>query len=140
MYQKVIIIGNLGADPEMRYTPNGDAVTSFNVATNRKWTGRDGQPGEETCWFRVSVWGKQAEACNQYLAKGRQVLVEGNLTPDRETGRPRIWTSSDGQPGTSYELRAFTVRFLGGGGRDRGSSAGSATTDEGSVAEDEIPF
>ena len=76
MYQKVIIVGNLGGDPELRYTPQGDPVTSFSVATNRRWTGRDGQPGEETCWFRVSVWGKQAESCNQYLSKGRQVLVE----------------------------------------------------------------
>lgn len=113
MYQKVIVLGNLGQDPVLRYTPQGDAVTSFSLATNRRWTNAEGQPGEETVWFRVSVWGNQAESCNQYLLKGRQVLVEGRLTPDRETGGPRIWTGEDGQPRASYELRAIRVQFLG---------------------------
>ncbi|MEM7032865.1 MAG: single-stranded DNA-binding protein [Chloroflexota bacterium] len=147
MYQKVVIVGNLGSDPEMRYTPQGDAVTSFNVATNRRWTGGDGQPGEETTWFRVSAWGRQAESCNQYLAKGRQVLVEGRLTPDRETGGPRVWTTNEGQQRASYELRALTVQFLGGtggGGRDNGGGQSSAPRSSApsanAIAEDEIPF
>jgi len=147
MYQKVTIVGNLGNDPEMRYTPSGQAVTNLSVATNRRWTGSDGQQQEETVWFRVSVWGKQAESCNQYLSKGRQVLVEGRLTPDRETGGPRIWTDQNGNPRASYEMSAFEVKFLsggsGGGGRDDsyGSTMGGspAASDPG-ITEDEIPF
>lgn len=147
MYQKIVIVGNLGGDPEMRYTPQGDAVTSFNVATNRRWTGGDGQPAEETTWFRVSAWGKQAESCNQYLSKGRQVLVEGRLTPDRETGGPRIWESNDGDKRASYEIRALTVQFLGGTGGGGNSGGSSNATYENkprsqpdAIAEDEIPF
>jgi single-strand DNA-binding protein len=140
MYQKLTIVGNLGGDPEMRYTPSGQAVTNFSVATNRRWTGSDGQQQEETTWFRVSVWGKQAEVCNQYLSKGRQVLVEGRLTPDKESGGPRIWTDQNGQPRASYEMSAFEVRFLGG--RDSGieSSTPNAAHEAAAIAEDEIPF
>ena len=78
MYQKLIIIGNLGRDPEMRYTPDGKAVTTFSVAASRRYGEK-----EETAWFRVSVWGKQAESCNQYLQKGSKVLVEGRLTAEQ---------------------------------------------------------
>ncbi len=139
MYQKVTIVGNLGHDPELKYTAQGDAVTSFSVATNRKWTGADGQPAEETTWFRVSVWGKQAEACNQYLSKGRQCLIEGRLTPDRETGGPKIWEGQDGQARASFELRAITVQFLGGGGKgDAPQQATPAPTD--AIEEGEVPF
>lgn len=137
MYQKITIVGNLGIQPELKYTPTGDPVTSFSVATNRKWTGKDGQPAEETTWFRVSVWGKQAETCNQYLSKGSQVLVEGTLTPDKETGGPRIWTTNDGQARAGYDLRAINVRFLGGGGQQQGT--GQAQQASVPVA-DEIPF
>lgn len=115
MFQKVLLIGYLGNEPVMRYTAQGDAVTSFRVATNRRWTTPDGEPGEETIWFSVSVWGAQAEATNQFLVKGRQVFVEGRLVPDRETGGPQIWTTDDGQPRASYELRALTIQFLGSG-------------------------
>lgn len=114
MYHKVIIVGNLGRDPEMRYTPDGQPVTNFSVATNRRWTDAQGQLQEETTWFRVSVFGRQAEACAQYLSKGRQVLVEGRLRPDPQTGGPRIWTRSDGTAGASYEVIARQVKFLGG--------------------------
>jgi len=114
MYQKIIIMGNLGADPEMRYTPSGTPVTNFSVATNRKWTNADGTPGEETIWFRVTAWGKLGETCNQYLSKGRQVFVEGRMNPDPETGGPRIWTGQDGVARASFEITAFTVQFLGG--------------------------
>ncbi len=138
MYQKIIIAGNLGRDPEMRYMPDGTAVTSFSVATNRRWTNsQTGEQVDETTWFRVSVWGRQAEVTNQYLSKGRQVLVEGRLTPDPQTGSPRIWTRQDGTAGTSFEIRADSVRFIGG--RDTAYSdddaGGSAA-----VEEDDIPF
>jgi single-strand DNA-binding protein len=138
MYHTIIIVGNLGRDPEMRYSPSGQAVTSFSVATNRQYTGGDGQQVKETIWFRVSVWGKQAETCSQYLKKGSKVLVEGRLTPDQATGGPRIWTRQDGTPATSFEVTAQTVRFLSSRGEE-GASQGSdqpLTTD----SEDNIPF
>lgn len=139
MYQRVMIIGNLGSDPELRYTAQGDAVTSFSVATNQKWTGKDGQPVEEVTWFRVSAWGKQAESCNQYLSKGRQVFVEGRLTPDRETGGPRLWEGKDGQSHASFELRAFTVQFLGGG-KSPDTEREDGTPSHGNLDGDEVPF
>lgn len=138
MYQKVIIVGNLGSDPELRYTAQGDAVTSFSVATNQKWTGKDGQPVEEVTWFRVSAWGKQAGNCNQYLSKGRQVFVEGRLTPDRETGGPRLWEGKDG-PRASFELRAFTVQFLGAG-RDHDTEREDGPPSHSNLDGDEVPF
>jgi len=142
MYQKVIIVGNLGGDPEMRYTPSGQAVTNFSVATNRRWTGSDGQLQEETVWFRVATWGKLAETCNQYLSKGRQVFCEGRLTVDRETGNPRVWQDQSGNWRASYELTAFDVRFLGqrgdGGDYNQGSEESSAP--DSGMTEDEIPF
>jgi single-strand DNA-binding protein len=116
VFQKTIIAGNLGKDPEMRYAPTGDAVTSFSVATNRKYNDKNGQLIEEVIWFRVSVWGKQAEACNQYLKKGSAVLVEGRLQADKATGGPRIFTRQDGTSGSSFEITAETVRFLSSGG------------------------
>ena len=125
MYQKLIIIGNLGREPEMRFTPNGDPVTTFSVATSRKYGEKD-----ETTWFRVSVWGKQAESCNQYLEKGSKVLVEGRLSPDKVTGSPKVWTKKDGSCGSSYEMTAENVRFL----TSRGESE---QVDE---AADDIPF
>jgi single-strand DNA-binding protein len=139
MYQKIIVVGNLGNDPEMRYMPDGTAVTNFSLATNRKWTDNAGQPQEETTWFRVSVWRKQAENANQYLAKGSKVLVEGRLRPDPQTGRPRLWTGQDGTVGTSYEITADVVRFLSG----RGDSDGGGDYEGGGAPahqEDEIPF
>ena len=83
MYHHILIVGNLGRDPEMRYTPSGAPVTNFNMATSRKYTGSDGQQVKETAWFRVSVFGKQAEACAQYLKKGSACLVEGRMNPDQ---------------------------------------------------------
>ncbi len=115
MYQRIVLVGNLGNDPEMRYLPDGRPVTGFSLATNRRWSDRQtGESREETVWWRVSVFGNQAEACNQYLSKGRQVLVEGRMRPDPTTGGPRIWTRQDGTPGASYEITAESVRFLGG--------------------------
>ena len=111
MYSKTMIIGNLGKDPEMQYLPSGDAVTRVSVATNRTYTNKEGEKVTETTWFVVSVWGGQAEPCNQYLKKGSKVFIEGYLTPD-ESGNPRIWTRSDNTPAASYEMKARRVIFL----------------------------
>ena len=113
MYQTIILIGNLGKDPEMRFTPGGQPVTTLSVATNRRYNGQNGQPVKETTWFRVTVWGKQAESCNEFLHKGSKVLVEGRLNPDPETGGPHIW-ENNGKVGASFEVTASTVRFLSG--------------------------
>lgn len=140
MYQRLVLVGNLGRDPEMRYTPQGTPVTSFPVATSRKYNTADGQQKEETVWFRVSVWGKQAETVNQYLTKGRQVLVEGTLVPD-ENGGPRVWTGQDGKPRASFEVRAQTVRFLGKREGAPGPAAGpSDTAGEEPSSGEELPF
>lgn len=142
MYQKIIIIGHLGSDPEMRYLANGTPITSFSVATTRKWTDQQtGQPAEETCWFRVSVWNSQAEACNQYLNKGSKVLVEGALSPDRATGGPKTFQRRDGTIGASYEIKAEAVRFL----NSRSDSGQSEPYPAGGNSlppqeEDDIPF
>lgn len=135
MYHTIIIVGNLGRDPEMRYTPSGQAVTSMNVATSRQYTGSNGQMVKETIWFRVSVWGKMAEPCNTYLKKGSKVLVEGRLTPDQATGGPRVFTRQDGTTGASFEVSANTVKFLSsrteGGAADESAAADPA---------EDIPF
>jgi single-strand DNA-binding protein len=139
MFHKIILVGNLGRDPEMRYTPGGQPVTSLSVASSRRFNDSSGQSVEETIWFRVSVWGKQAEVCKQYLAKGRQVLVEGRLVCDRATGGPRVFTRQDGTTGASFEISAETVRFLG----QRGQNAAEGEAPAGaapSTAEEEIPF
>lgn len=139
MYHTIIIVGNLGRDPEMRYTPGGQAVTSFSVASNRKYTASNGESVSETIWFRVSAWGKQAEICNQYLQKGSKVLVEGRLTPDKETGGPRVWERQDGKMGASYEITASTVRFLSSRGEMDTYPTGGGES-EYAVGEDDIPF
>ena len=102
MYQQITLVGNLGRDPEMRYTASGVAVTSFPVATSQRWTGADGQRNEKTIWFRVSAWQRQAETCNQYLTKGQRVLVVGEIElttariePKSEAGKASISTSAD---------------------------------------------
>jgi len=143
MYQTMIIVGNVGRDPEMRYTPSGQAVTSFSVATNRQYTNNNGETVKETIWFRVSAWGKQAEACNQYVKKGSKVLVEGRLTADQATGGPRIWTGQDGAPRASFEVSAGTVRFLSPRSETEGGGMGSAPAmDEAGAPSDneDIPF
>ncbi len=135
MYHTIIIVGNLGRDPEMRYTPSGLPVTSFSVASNRTFT-RDNQQVKETIWFKVTTWGKQAETCNNYLKKGSKVLIEGRLTPG-DNGSPRMWTAQDGTSRSSYEVTANTVRFLSSrGGEDEMSDA----MVEDSGGDDNIPF
>lgn len=136
MYQKIIIVGNLGRDPEMRYTPDGQAVTSMNVATNRTYTNKDGQKVTETAWFRVSAWGKQAENCNQYLFKGARVLVEGRLQVDPNTGGPRVWIRQDGTAGASFEINAASVQFLTP--KSEAPAGMSAGDDE--FGDEEFPF
>lgn len=140
MYQKLLIVGNLGRDPEMRYTPSGQAVTNFSMATNRRYTDSNGQQVDETTWFRISVWGNQAEAVNQYLQQGSRVLVEGILRPDPETGGPRIWTRNDGTPGASFEVTARRVVFLSTRAEDQTYQAGEAEPEAEGVDEDDIPF
>lgn len=137
MYQTTIIIGNLGRDPEMRYTPSGVPVTSFSVATSRRWNNANGEQQEKTTWFRVTAWRKLAETCNQYLSKGRQVMVEGEIDVS-------AWTGSDGEARATLELTARTVKFLGSRSDQGGGSYGPAASDESfgdaPSDEDEIPF
>jgi len=140
MYHKVILVGNLGRDPEMRYTPSGAAVTNFSMATSEKWTGQDGQPQERTIWWRVSVFGKSGEACNEYLKKGSKVLVEGRMNADPKTGNPRTFQRQDGTTGTSFEVTALAVKFLSSRGDGAGQGAGSMVEAEPPTEEAEIPF
>jgi len=141
MYHTLIIVGNVGKDPEMRYTPSGQAVTSFSVATNRQYTTGNGEQVKETVWFRITTWGKQAEICNQYVKKGMKVLVEGRLTPDKATGGPRVWNKQDGTPAASFEVTAGTVRFLSSRGEtsDMPMQGGGFESAE-MPPEDDIPF
>lgn len=139
MYQTLIVAGNLGRDPELRYLANGTPVCNLSVATNHTYTNQQGEQVKETIWFRVSVFGKQAEACSQYLTKGRQVIVEGRLKADAKTGGPRIWTRQDGTPSASFDVTATTVRFIGGAGQREGG-AGAADAGAGEVSEEDIPF
>ena len=136
---KIIIIGNLGKDPEMRFTPNGNPVTSFTVATNQRYTTTAGEQREETEWFTVVAWNKLAEQCNQYLSKGQMVYVEGRL-------HSRTWDGQDGQKHFVNEIVASTVRFLStrqGAAPLPGGKAGGGTPGEDSGEElgpDDIPF
>jgi single-strand DNA-binding protein len=105
MFNKLIAIGRVGRDPEMRFTPGGKPVTSFSVATNRFFTTSDGERRKETEWFNIVAWGRQAENCNQFLTKGQQVYVEGEL-------RTRAWEGQDGQKRSRVEVHANRVIFL----------------------------
>ncbi len=137
-FHTIIIVGNLGRDPEMRFLPSGQPVTSFSMASSRNYTNSQGEKVDETLWFRVSVFGKMAETCNQYLHKGSKVLVEGRLQADKNGG-PRIWTRQDGTPGASFEVTAATVRFLSSRG-EGGGEPGSGEIEAGGDAGDSIPF
>ncbi len=137
-YHTIIIVGNLGRDPEMRYTPSGQPVTSFSVASSRSYQNNVGEKVDETIWFRITAWGKLAETCSQYLHKGSKVLVEGRLVPDIKSGGPRTFQRQDGTTGASFEVNASTVRFLstrgeGAGGEGMMEGAGDGGTDD-------IPF
>ena len=104
---KVILLGRLGQDPELKYTPGGSPVCNFSLATTESWTDKSGQKQEKTEWHRVVVWGKLAELCNQYLAKGRQAFLEGRL-------QTRSWDDKDGNKKYTTEILASTVQFIGG--------------------------
>ena len=143
MYQSLTIIGRLGRDPEMRYMPNGDPVTSFSVATDRQYNDRNGQKIKETTWFRVSVFGKQAETVNQFLSKGKLVLIEGRLRADPKTGGPATFTRQDGSVGSAFEIVANTVRILspkGEGGEVAEPAAAGADAGGSSGEGEDIPF
>lgn len=130
---KVMVIGNLGADPEMRYTADGNAMTSFRVAASRDYTAPDGERREETEWFSVVAWRKLAEQCSQYLQKGRKVYVEGRL-------RTRSWDTPEGQKRYRTEVVADRVLFLDrAGGAPLPEDAGAAVPEEQFEAE-ETPF
>jgi single-strand DNA-binding protein len=136
---KIIVIGNLGRDPEMRYTPSGQSVTSFSIASNRRYTTASGEQREETEWFNVNAWGRMAELCNQYLTKGRQVYVEGRL-------HSRTYEGRDGQMRFVNEINLTDVQFLGGGAgisEDRSLyGQGSGMDDNGPPLDDvdDLPF
>lgn len=120
-YQKMTIIGNLGKDPELRYTGSGKAVCGFSVAVSEKRPDGEGKPWKEvTTWFKVTVWGNQAEACDKYLAKGRPVYIEGSF-------RLEEWTDRDGNKRTTPEINASVVQFLGGSGEGGGSGSSERT-------------
>ena len=132
---KVMIIGNVGRDPEMRYTPSGAAVTSFSVAVSRRWTTPDNQQRDETEWFNVVAWDKLAETCNQLITKGRKVYIEGRL-------QTRSWEGQDGQKRYRTEVVAQTMLLLDP--RQQGSGTGGARDDAGfptdEMEPDDIPF
>lgn len=147
---KAMIIGNLGADPELRYTQSGTPVANMRIATNRRWTNDQGEKQEQTEWHRVVVFGRQAENCEEYLAKGRQVFVEGRL-------QTREWEDKGGNQRYTTEIVARNVQFLSGGGAGGGGfdeppaytdtdidQSGSSGSPEGdfdqSFDDDDIPF
>jgi single-strand DNA-binding protein len=125
---KVMIIGNLGTDPEMRFTPNGNPVTSFRIATSRNYTSPEGERKQETEWFDVVTWNRLAETCNQFLVKGKRAYVEGRL-------RTRNWEGQDGQKRSRIEIIANRVLFL-----DRQATAVVGEENHHDVEPEEIPF
>lgn len=131
---KVILVGNLGADPEMKYTPSGTPICTFRLATSETFKDRDGNQQERTEWHRVVAWSKLAEICGQYLAKGRQVYIEGSI-------RTRSWDDNDGNKRFMTEIVARDVQFLGGGaGGGSGSGGGGDFGGPPPLGDDDIPF
>ena len=150
---KAILVGNLGRDPEVRYTKSGQAVASFSLATSERWTGKDGNKEEKTEWHRIVAWGKLGEICGEYLSKGKQVYIEGRI-------QTREWEDNDGNKRSTTEIVASTMTMLGqagggsggsgsgsggGGGRDAGSyggppPGGGGAPPGGDFDDDDIPF
>lgn len=143
-FNKIIIVGNLGRDPELRYTPQGNAVCNFSVATNEKRRDKAGDLQDITTWFRITLWGRQAENASKYLQKGRPVYIEGRLRLDE-------WTDRDGNPRQTLDVTATEMQFIGsrtddfGGGSEnkfeetaKGSAAGAESG--GDAQDDDIPF
>jgi single-strand DNA-binding protein len=140
-FNKIILVGNLGRDPELRYTPQGTPVCSFTMATNERRKDRAGENQDVTTWFKVTLWGRQAETASQYLTKGRPVYIEGRL-------RLEEWTDRDGRQRQTLEVHATDMQFIGGRGEDaapvaRGETStrgGRAEANEPEIADDDIPF
>src|SRR4030081_2305819 len=144
-FNKVILVGNLGRDPELRYTPQGTPVCSFSMATNERRKDKSGEMQDQTTWFRVTLWGRQAETASQYLTKGRPVYIEGRL-------RVEEWTDRDGKARHTLEVHATEMQFIGGGrGEDAGGGgapargAAAAAPEESApeptdLSDDDIPF
>jgi single-strand DNA-binding protein len=137
-FNKIILVGNLGRDPELRYTPQGTPVCSFTVATNEKRKDRAGEMQDVTTWFRITLWGRQAETASQYLTKGRPVYIEGRL-------RLEEYTDKDGNKRQSLEVNASDLHFIGGRGEEHPvSTTKNSTIDQQSreveVSDDDIPF
>ena len=141
---KVILVGNLGRDAELRYTPGGAAVATLNLATTEVWNDKGGQRQEKTEWHRIVLWGKQAESLQEYLTKGKQIYVEGRL-------QTRQWDDKDGNKRYTTEIKADRVTLLGGGGGGRGASmerggaamvhaAGGDEPPMDPITDDDIPF
>jgi len=139
---KVILVGNLGRDPELRYTQSGQAVANFSLATTDRFSNKEGERQERTEWHRIVTWGKTAENCAQYLAKGRSVYVEGRLQTNE-------WEDKEGQKRRTTEVVAQTVQFLGGRGQGGGATSGAPPSESGGHSgpgessppqADDIPF
>ena len=131
MYQNTVIVGNLGKDPEMKYMPNTTPLTTFSVAVSRTWNDKLGVKQTETTWFKVEVWGSQAESCHKFLHKGSKVLVEGRVAVE-------AWTSKDGKPAATLVLKSDTVKFLDGKTEANGSHGDTSTHTE--QEKETIPF
>lgn len=140
-FNKVILVGNLGRDPELRYTPQGTPVCSFSMATNERRKDKAGEMQDQTTWFRVTLWGRQAETASQYLTKGRPVYIEGRL-------RVEEWTDRDGKARHTLEVHATDMQFIGGGRgeqeapmeRAAAATGGGAPPEQTDLADDDIPF
>jgi len=138
---KVILVGNLGADPEVKYTQSGQAMARLRLATNERWTDKGGQKQERTEWHTVVLWGKQAEFAGQYLSKGRLVFVEGSI-------QTRTWKDKSGQDRTSFEIRGIRIAPLGGRGEQAAAPPSAPSEEEepqvaeggAALPEDDIPF
>ncbi|HEX8179725.1 MAG TPA: single-stranded DNA-binding protein [Pyrinomonadaceae bacterium] len=138
-FNKIILVGNLGRDPELRYTPQGTPVCSFTLATNERRKDRAGEAQDVTTWFKVTLWGRQAETASQYLAKGRPVYIEGRL-------RVEEWTDRDGRQRHTLEVNATDMQFIGGRGEETSSGRGEPgagnrnEAPEPDISDDDIPF
>src|ERR1700682_1767359 len=140
-FNKITLVGNLGRDPELRYTPQGTPVCSFSMATNERRKDKTGEMQDQTTWFRVTLWGRQAETASQYLTKGRPIYVEGRL-------RVEEWTDRDGKPRFTLEIHGTEMQFIGSRGDEAAGAptktapqeGGGGATLEGDLADDDIPF
>lgn len=133
-FNKVILVGNLGRDPELRYTPQGTPVCSFSMATNERRKDKQGEMQDTTTWFRVTLWGRQAETASQYLTKGRPVYIEGRL-------RVEEWTDRDGKPRHTLEVHATDMQFIGGRqDSEEQQSAPARQAEPADIPDDDIPF